>query len=94
MGGACEKILRMIRYKTVFSWWGGEWGMIFTLFWLYHVACVILISGPEINPVPPTVEVGVLPTGLLGKSWGLLFNMIYLYKPTLKHEMIRIKILT
>ena len=68
--------------------------MIFTFFWLYHVACMTLISGPGIKPVPPTVEVGVLTTGLPGKSWGLLFTMIYLYKPPLKCEMISIKILT
>ena len=47
-------------------------------FWLYHVACMTLISGSVIKPGPPTVEVGVLTTGLPGKSCGLLFNMIWL----------------
>ena len=51
--------------------------LFFSIFWLHHTACGILVPQPGIEPTSPAVEPGVLTPGLPGRSLSSIFPCVF-----------------
>ena len=73
--GQCDNTHGEIQELTMNCHWvdeGTTSGFIVVNFCPCCAACGILVPQPGTDPTPPAMECGVLTTGLLGKSLGLL----------------------